>query len=145
MGVWLELTLVPPLGTTIVLGPEVFGATVVLAPAVFGATVVLGPDVSGATVVLGPVKKLGELVGFCALADPLGAMVTPFGLGAMVVLLVVAARCCCCCARQAGRWVAVSIMQLVPAGKAAFCAWAAVTAPAAPARMAPISAARRIE
>jgi hypothetical protein len=121
----LEFTVAPLLGTTVVLGPEVSGATVVL-----------GPDVSGATVALGPVKKLGlALVGFCALAAPLGAM----------VVLVVAARCCCCWARQAGRWVAVCIMQLVPGGKAVFCALAAVAALAAPTTMAPMRAARRIE
>jgi hypothetical protein len=135
--VWPELTVAPVLG--LVFSPP-FGTTVALGAERFGATVLLGPAVFGATVLLGPVRAL---VGFCALAAPLGTVVP----GASVVpgataLLVVAARCCCCWVRQAGRWGAVSIMQFVPGGKAVFWAMAVAAAPAVPIRTAPVRTAR---
>jgi hypothetical protein len=116
--VWPELTVVPvpefefrpPLGTTVELGPITFGATVLLGPAVFGATVLLGP--------------VSALVGFCALAAPFGTRGVPFGASVApgATMSGVAARCPCCWAKQAGRWVAVNVMQLVPGGKVLLCA-----------------------
>jgi hypothetical protein len=115
--VWLEFTDEPALGLVTVFGvmttpvPEVLGVTVALGPAVLGATVELGPVVFGATVVLGPVKTLVlALVGFCAFAAPLGAIVVARGTE----------PCWPVCERQAGRWTEESIMQLVPGGNVAF-------------------------
>jgi hypothetical protein len=124
----LEFTDDPLLGVTTVFGvmttpvPEVFGVTVAPGPEVGGATVEPGPVV-GAIVAPGPVKTLGlALVGFCALAAPLGWMVGARGTE----------PCRPDCVRQAGRCSDGSIMQLVPGANVAVWAIAPVTAPVLP-------------